>query len=213
MYAQGHIIFFWYYTNLRCLLHGLWAPTLPCSYMKPSLDKSRASVSCPAVPEHVPEYSFYEYHWDGPKRLHVPLWQPRQTTLVVVFEGESRHCFSTVHILLYYSKGSPKLPKGTRSDTWVRLVGEQDLSSRIHLVTLHRTFNNRDQWFIRLEARFKTHVLTRLLSRSSRSRSKLHSVTRLPTRPVSIPLSFAPQQVPRSFAANLSMFCSNTSSC
>jgi len=84
--------------------------------MKPSLDKSKQSASFSTVPD----YSTYEYHWDGPKRFHVPVWQPRQTTLLVVFDGESRHLFSTARILVYYNNGS--LKDARSSNVWVRLA-------------------------------------------------------------------------------------------
>lgn len=85
--------------------------------MKLSLDKSKVSFSLPEVPVF-PGYSFYEYYWDGPKRVYVPVWQPRQTTLHVVLDGESRHLFSAARILLYYSTGSPKDARS--GNVWVR---------------------------------------------------------------------------------------------
>lgn len=102
--------------------------------LKLSLDKSKVSLSFSDETPAVPSYSFYEYHWDGPKRSHVPVWQPRQTTLLVVFDGESSRLFSTTRILLYYSNGSPKDARS--GNVWVRLVA--DKIARVKL-TLLRT--------------------------------------------------------------------------
>lgn len=177
--------------------------------MKPSLDKGKQSASFSTIPD----YSTYEHHWDGPKRLHVPVWQPRQTTLLVVLDGESRRLFSTARILVYYSNGA--LKDARSSNVWVRLALAHchHLPNHVHFLMLHRTFNNWDQRSIRSEAKLQMHFLTRLPCRSSQSHSKLQLVKRSqPSLPL-VSLSFGPQQVPRSFAAAPSMFCSNASSC
>lgn len=87
--------------------------------MKPPLDRRKSSFSFSVAPE-IPNCLFYEHLWDGPGAIPDHVSQPRQTTLLVLFDSKSRHLFSTARILVYYASSLPKHAQIV--NIWVRQV-------------------------------------------------------------------------------------------